>query len=133
MYRNCEPAVCRHIKYLGTSGPPFCNHYSYKFNFVKSIVLGELQKSKPRKGTKGTKQKAIQTSFIQELFCAFCAFLWLNSRGFDFLDQRKEGVDVDRFGDEGEIADREGAFAVLFAGVTRDRDRRNVGQSRQDS
>ena len=26
----------------GNHGPPFCNHYSYKLNFVKYIVLREL-------------------------------------------------------------------------------------------
>src|SRR4029079_4984773 len=30
-------------------GPPFCNHYSYKFDFVKSIVLGELRRFSHKK------------------------------------------------------------------------------------
>ena len=43
MYRYREPAICRHIKAMGKLEPQFCNHYSYKFNFVNYLsVLGFL-------------------------------------------------------------------------------------------
>jgi hypothetical protein len=58
--------------------------------------------------------------------------LWLNW-GFDLLDQGEEAVDVDWFGDEGEIADREGALAILLAGIPRDGDSWNVSKTGQDS
>ena len=36
------------------------------------------------------------------------------------MDEGEENVDVDGFGDEGQVADREGALAVLFTRVTGD-------------
>src|SRR5689334_1796974 len=55
----------------GNHGPPFCNHYSYKFNFVKYIVLRGLGRS---------------------------FHLSLDSRSFEILDEGKEDVDVDGLG-----------------------------------
>ena len=40
--------------------------------------------------------------------------LKLDRGGFDFLDQGKEGVDINGFGHEGEITDREGTFAYTW-------------------
>ena len=43
MNRYREPAICRHIKAIRDTAPPFCNHYSYKFDFVNYLcVLGFL-------------------------------------------------------------------------------------------
>ena len=50
MYRYREPAICRHIKaILEKHGPLFCNHYSYKFDFVNYLrVLGfTVREGKP--------------------------------------------------------------------------------------
>ena len=41
----------------------------------------------------------------------------LHSRGFEVLDEGEEGVDVDGFWDEGEVAGADGALAVFFARV----------------
>ena len=53
--------------------------------------------------------------------------------GFKVLDETEENVHVDGFGDEGEVADGEGALAVVFAGVTGDRDCGNVAQTRKEA
>src|SRR5262245_11150952 len=53
--------------------------------------------------------------------------------GFEVLDEGEEGVDVDGFGDEGEIADGQGALAVFFAGVAGDGDGGDVAQAGQEA
>ena len=53
----------------------------------------------------------------------------LYSRGFEVVDEVEEDVDVDGFGDEGEVADGQGALAVLFAGVARDCDGGDVAEA----
>jgi hypothetical protein len=42
MYRNREPAICRHINWFDPGGLPFCNHYSYSFVFVKYKIVRNL-------------------------------------------------------------------------------------------
>ena len=94
MNRYCKPAVCRHIKLFGELGPPFCNHYSYNCDFVNFNTQWHL----------GPRMDADLVRI-------------LDGWGFQVLDEAEEDVDVDGFGDEGEIAGGESALAVFFARV----------------
>src|SRR3569832_2661002 len=68
MYGYREPAICRHIKLSGEHAPQFCNHYSYKFDFVNYLsVLGFL----PQRGTKSHKERFFYV-LLCGLACAFC-------------------------------------------------------------
>ena len=58
--------------------------------------------------------------------------LRLNCGGFEVLDEVEEDVDVDRFGDEGEIAGREGALTIVFARVAGNRDGWNIAETGKD-
>jgi hypothetical protein len=58
MYRYREPAICRHIKLFGEPRAAFCNHYSYKLDFVNYLrELGFLPHGTGKKHP-GKKQKA---------------------------------------------------------------------------
>ena len=105
--------------YLGNYGPPFCNHYSYKFDFVNCLIHSDLERNKNRSDKS-------YTTYIFESRS-------LQRGGFEILDEGEEGVDVDGFGDEGEVADGQGALAVLLAGVAGDGDGGNVTQARQEA
>ena len=53
----------------------------------------------------------------------------LYSRGFEVVDEVEEDVDVDGFGDEGQVTDRECALSIVFTGITRDGDGGNVAEA----
>ena len=57
----------------------------------------------------------------------------LDGRSFEVVDEIKENVDVDGFRNEGEIADSEGALAVLFTRITRHRNCRYISQAGKET
>ena len=59
---------------------------------------------------------ALRRLFIPR-FLRRCAGKFLHG-GFEILDEIEEDVDVDGLRDEGEVADGEGALAVLFARIS---------------
>src|ERR1044072_1903546 len=90
-------------KLWGFPEPPFCNHYSYKFDFVNSIVLHDLPPQKAHKH-----KKTLNEGFL--CYVSFVPFCGSNCGRFEFLDESEEGVDIDGFRDEREITDRERAL-----------------------
>src|ERR1043165_3424503 len=63
----------------------------------------------------------------------FLGFWTLHRRGFEVLDQGEEGVDVDGLRHEGEVAGGEGALAIFFARVARNRDGGDVAETGEDA
>ena len=57
----------------------------------------------------------------------------LDGRSFEVVDEIKEDVDVDGFGNEGKVADSEGTLAVLFTRITRHRNCRHIAQARKET
>ncbi len=57
----------------------------------------------------------------------------LDGRSFEVVDEIEEDVDVDGFGNEGEIANSEGALAVLFARITRYRNCRYIAHAGKET
>ena len=57
----------------------------------------------------------------------------LDGRSFEVVNQTEKDIDVDGFGNEGEVADTKGALAVLFARITRHRNCRHIAQAGKET
>src|ERR1044072_8294345 len=53
--------------YLGNYGPPFCNHYSYKFDFVNPNLHSNLRKTCLKMGSSGPRSTELITRVGQQV------------------------------------------------------------------